>query len=165
MRTKKINNNMIYSAGIILYKKTKRTTSFLMATPAGPYWTHRTLWSFPKGEVENNEHPIITAIREFKEETDYDVSAKFTKLKYLGLVRQSKNKSVFVFSLKADPEEYYRKFNCNSMVTMEYPKDSGEIKTFPEIKDIQWIKYEDLMERPRLHAYDSIYNKIAAEEP
>ena len=154
---------MIYSAGIILYKKTNKTTSFLVATPAGPYWTHRTLWSFPKGEIENNECPTITAIREFKEETGYDISDKFTKAYYLGLVRQSKNKSVFVFSFEEDPEEY-RKFTCNSMVMMEYPKGSGEIITFPEIRDIQWVEYKDLMKSPHPHAYDSIYNQIATEK-
>ena len=66
---------MEHSAGIILFRKNnKGEVEFLMTTPGGPFWEHKTLWSFPKGHIEETDKDDENAAcRETWEETSCDL--------------------------------------------------------------------------------------------
>ena len=55
--------------------------------PGGPYWSKKNegSWTIPKGEYEADEEPLAVAIREFQEETGFNISAPFLELGSLGL--------------------------------------------------------------------------------
>ena len=151
---------MKHSAGIIVYKKSNRKVKFLMVTPGGPYWTHRELWSFPKGEIELGENPDTAAIREFKEETSYPIT---NNLLYWGLVKQNKTKDVHVYYTEATAVMSTFKFISNK-IEIEFPKNSGKMKEIDEIGEYRWMTYEEILRVPHIVAYEKIYKKLSNEE-
>jgi len=59
---------MKISAGILLYRFNKQfRVEFLIVHPSGEYNSNKP-WSVPKGHVDENEDPIMTARRELMEE-------------------------------------------------------------------------------------------------
>jgi DNA polymerase len=52
-----------FSAGVVVFRKTKEGKKFLIMYHRGSYW------NFPKGTIEGEETPIDAAIRELEEET------------------------------------------------------------------------------------------------
>ena len=58
------------SAGILLYRFTKKILEVLIVHPGGPFWAKKDLgvWSIPKGELNEDESTLDAAIREFYEE-------------------------------------------------------------------------------------------------
>ncbi len=89
------------SAGILLYKKMNDKIEFLLVHPGGPYFAKKDegVWSIPKGEYEVTESPLEAAIREFKEETGYDVNGEFTEL---NPVKLKSGKEVNAWAAKGD---------------------------------------------------------------
>jgi predicted NUDIX family NTP pyrophosphohydrolase len=64
------------SAGILMYRRRRGTVEVFLVHPGGPYWLKKNegAWTIPKGEYEANEEPRAAAIREFQEETGFEVS-------------------------------------------------------------------------------------------
>lgn len=64
------------SAGIIIFRKTKKETEYLLIhAPAVDKW--KASWGLPKGHIEKGENSEDAAIRETKEETG------ITKLRFI----------------------------------------------------------------------------------
>ncbi|HMC03019.1 MAG TPA: NUDIX domain-containing protein, partial [Cellulomonadaceae bacterium] len=63
------------SAGILLYRLRDGGLELLLAHPGGPYWSTRDAgaWTIPKGVTEPDEELAAVAIREFTEETGFDM--------------------------------------------------------------------------------------------
>lgn len=127
---------MIESAGIICYRYNKKTLELELfivhSTGNFPYW------SFPKGQIEENEIPITAAIREFKEETgyDYNYSSKYPiPFISLGKVQQRKDKIVHGFAY-SNPNIPARKCKSNMC---EYPVGSGQL--IYELDQFRWVNY------------------------
>lgn len=148
---------MIYSAGIILHRKRSgcNDVEFFMCTPAGPYFRNKELWNFPKGQLDEGESPEDAAKREFKEETNIDL-LQIETLKYVGLVKQRKGKSVYVFSKQYAGEDYS---NCYSNTFV----DERDGQEYPEIGDYRWMTIDEIRNRGGIPCYYKILEDIRAE--
>jgi predicted NUDIX family NTP pyrophosphohydrolase len=63
------------SGGILLYRRRDGRLQVLLAHPGGPFWARRDsgAWTIPKGLAEAGEELAAVAIREFAEETGFDL--------------------------------------------------------------------------------------------
>lgn len=95
----------------------------------------RNSWTIPKGRPEENEVPIYTAIREFKEETSIDLTEHMANLLFLGTEDYlNKKKQLLGFLIKIYIE--FPNPVCTSLV---------EGETFPEIDIFIWSTYEEAL--------------------
>lgn len=124
------------SAGILVYKKENDQIKVLLCHPGGPYWQGTDLhsWGIPKGEVEEKEKVLATAVREFKEETNLDID--INKLQFLYAKKLSNHKLVIIFTCC----EEFNLSNCKSNTfSLEWPKDSGIINEYAENDKYEWF--------------------------
>ncbi len=148
------------SAGILLYKKMNDKIEFLLVHPGGPYFAKKDegVWSIPKGEYEVTESPLEAAIREFKEETGYDVNGAFTEL---NPVKLKSGKEVHAWAAKGD-------LDCEGIVSnsfkMEWPPKSGKIKEFPEIDRAGWFSPEESRRKINLSQFSFIEQVLVIEK-
>ena len=126
------------SAGILLFRRTNGL-EVLIAHPGGPFWAGKDegAWSIPKGEVEPEEEPTATAVREFREEIGRDVDP--SRLIELGTVRQRSGKVVHGFAVEGDLDPALVSSN---LVRLEWPRGSGRELVFPEIDRVAWVSPE-----------------------
>lgn len=125
------------SAGLLLYRFTSEIEFFLVH-PGGPFWAKKDegAWSIPKGEFEDDENPLDAAIREFREETGFDVSGSFIPL---SPVKLSGGKQIYAFALEYNIEASQLKSNT---FNMEWPPKSGKQQEFPEVDRGGWFNAE-----------------------
>lgn len=92
---------MTFSAGILLFRFRDERLEVMLVHPGGPFWADKDdgVWSIPKELPEDDENPLDTAKREFKEETGFDVDGAFIDL---GELNQSSVKIVHVWALEKD---------------------------------------------------------------
>ena len=123
------------SAGILLFKYVDGKLSLMLAHPGGPFWAKKDngAWSIPKGLFEENEEPVEAAKREFKEETGYDVEGVLIEL---GSLKQTSRKIVHAWAVEQDID--VSKIISNTF-SLEWPKNSGNIREYPEIDRCQWF--------------------------
>ncbi|HPI37123.1 MAG TPA: NUDIX domain-containing protein [Ignavibacteriaceae bacterium] len=118
------------SAGLLLYRFKENELQFFIVHPGGPLFKKKDegYWSIPKGEVDNGEDLLTTAIRETEEETGIRAEGEFLPL---GSITQKGGKVVHAWALEYkhmdDPEIVSNTFQ------MEFPPNSGIIRSFPEI--------------------------------
>jgi predicted NUDIX family NTP pyrophosphohydrolase len=120
------------SAGLLMYRMVGQNPEVFLAHPGGPFFKNKDdgHWSIPKGEIDDQEEALSTAIREFREEIgiDLDPASKFIDL---GSIRQKGGKVVHAWAVEGDcPAGYTPKSNP---FQMEWPPKSGKIQSFPEI--------------------------------
>ena len=142
------------SGGLILYNwKTSNQLKILIAHPGGPFFKNRALgwWTIPKGEPEENEEVFDAAIREFKEETGMRSNGPYIDL---GNILQKNGKRVYAWAFEADWEKE-RVPICNE-ITMEYPKGSGKLWTFPEIDQAIMMNTEEAKKKLRTEQHPLI---------
>ncbi|WP_417350344.1 NUDIX domain-containing protein [Flavobacterium alkalisoli] len=130
---------MKISYGILLFRSTNNNTEYLLVHPGGPYFKNRNegLWTIPKGESLPNEIPLITAIREFEEETGYTPIPPFIEL--LPIIQKG-GKKVFCWAAQGDLNPDTIKSNT---FTIEWPPKSGKQSEFPEINRAGWFSFEE----------------------
>jgi predicted NUDIX family NTP pyrophosphohydrolase len=101
----------------------------------GPFWAHKNdrAWSIPKGEYLQDEDPLVAAKREFAEEMG--VPAPAVDYVELGSFRQPSGKVITVYTAESDfdPERI-----VSNTFSLEWPKGSGTVQSFPEIDDAIW---------------------------
>lgn len=121
------------SAGIILFRS-KPDLQILLAHPGGPLWTNKDQgwWGIPKGEY-TTEDPEIAARREFEEETRIALTGSLIPL---GTITQSSAKKVMAWASEGDCDPSQIVSNTFSM---EWPRGSGKLQTFPEVDRVQWF--------------------------
>src|SRR5690606_25475058 len=120
------------SAGILPYRKRNNNLEVFLVHPGGPYNANKDLgyWSIPKGEPDDNEDLIDTAIREVSEEIGLRIENK-DDLKYVGSIKQKSGKVVhcFLYEYKDDSE-----ITVNSnFTTIEWTSKSNKYIKIPEI--------------------------------
>jgi predicted NUDIX family NTP pyrophosphohydrolase len=131
----------VWSAGILLYRRTARSElEFWIAHMGGPFWAHKDAraWSIPKGEYLQDEDPMVAAKREFAEEMGAPPpTADYIEL---GSFRQPSGKVITVFTAESDfaPEAI-----VSNTFSLEWPKGSGTVRSFPEIDDAAWTSEPD----------------------
>jgi len=118
-----------------MYRERGGVLEVLLAHPGGPYWTRKDVgaWTVPKGKIEEGEAPLDAAVREFEEETGFDVSPPFVEL---GTIRQKSGKfvSAWGFVGNADPKSLRSVLHA-----MEWPPGSGKFIDVPEVDRVMWF--------------------------
>jgi len=120
---------MVLSAGLLMYRRRDGLELFLVH-PGGPFFRNQDegAWSIPKGEVEPSEDPLLTARREFSEETGIDVPDNGYVA--LGEIRQKGGKRVTAWAFEGDCDPSAIRSNT---FAIEWPPRSGQGQTFPEV--------------------------------
>lgn len=132
------------SAGLLMYRIANNTLEVFLAHPGGPYFEKKDAgnWSIPKGEPEDGEELLVTALREFKEETGITPVGEFTPL---GSIIQKGGKVVHCWAFEGDlPVNYVHE--CN-FFEEEWPPHSGEYREFPEIDRVSFFDTEEAKEK------------------
>ena len=134
------------SGGLLLYNLTGGSPRFLVAHPGGPFFRKRDegWWSIPKGEPEEGEEIFDAAIREFEEETGLCPEGPYLEL---GDVMQKNGKRVHAWGFEGKWEDG-RIPECNE-ITLEFPKGSGKLWTFPEIDQAELLSPENAKKKLR----------------
>ena len=123
-----------------MYRIKEGNTEIFLAHPGGPYFNKKDdgHWSIPKGEPEEGEQMLVTAMREFKEETGIIPVGEFIPL---GSILQKGGKEVHAWSFESDlPVNYVH--TCN-IFEEEWPPNSGEYKEFPEIDKVGFFSIDE----------------------
>jgi predicted NUDIX family NTP pyrophosphohydrolase len=117
------------SAGLLMYRIEDGVVEVLLAHPGGPYFVNKDdgEWSIPKGEPEPDEDLLLTAQREFEEETGLKPVGPYIPLKP---TEQKGGKIVHAWAFEGDFDPTAFKSNT---FTMEWPPHSGRQQEFPEI--------------------------------
>jgi predicted NUDIX family NTP pyrophosphohydrolase len=128
----------VRSAGILLYRQSEDAgLEVWIGHMGGPFWARKDAhaWSIPKGEYFDDEDPLLAAQREFAEEIG--TAAPDADYIRLGAFRQPSGKIVTVFAAESDfaPERI-----LSNTFTLEWPKGSGTMTSFPEIDDARWTQ-------------------------
>jgi len=123
------------SAGILLYRIARGAVQVFLVHPGGPFWAKKDegAWSIPKGEFASGEDALGAAKREFQEETGTAISGEFEPLKP---VKQASGKIVYPWAVEGDIDASAIRSNTFSI---EMPKGSGKIRTFPEVDRAAWF--------------------------
>ena len=132
------------SAGLLLFRGDGGEVEVLLAHMGGPLWARRDAgaWSVPKGEYLPPEEPRAAARREFEEELGLPPpNGPYVPL---GDTRQSGGKVVTVWAVESDldPDRV-----VPGTFTMEWPRGSGEQRSFPEIDRVAWFSPDRARER------------------
>jgi predicted NUDIX family NTP pyrophosphohydrolase len=127
------------SAGILLYRHRDGAAEVLLVHPGGPLWSKRDegAWSIPKGEFEPGESAEAVAVREFREETGFDLRGELTPL---APCRQRSGKLVLAFAVAGDCDAERLRSNRFSM---EWPPRSGRMQEFPEVDRAGWFGFDE----------------------
>ncbi|MFF4604744.1 NUDIX domain-containing protein [Streptomyces sp. NPDC001339] len=132
------------SAGLLLYRRGAHGVEVLLAHMGGPLWAGRdtAAWSVPKGEYVPPEEAWDAALREFEEELG--LPPPEGPYLPLGEARQPSRKVVTVWAVESDldPERI-----VPGGFEMEWPRGSGEIRSFPEVDRVAWFSPEEAGER------------------
>jgi predicted NUDIX family NTP pyrophosphohydrolase len=129
-----------HSAGILLYRRQDDGgLSVLLGHMGGPFWAHKmsAAWSIPKGLIEPGEDPYAAALREFEEEIGR--AAPDVEYVSLGEFRYTSGKVVTVFAGESDIELLDLQ---GATVTVEWPRGSSRMMTFPELDTVEWCGIE-----------------------
>lgn len=131
---------MKQSAGILLYKFTGQGLAIFLVHPGGPYWKNKDAgaWSIPKGEFDNGDSALDTAIRELKEETGAKIVENLIEL---SPIKQKAGKLVYAWAASGIIKE--KEFKCTSYINIEWPPKSGKFQTFPEVDKGQWFVIDE----------------------
>jgi len=135
-----------HSAGLLLFRHGRQhDPEVLIGHMGGPFWSRKdsSAWSIPKGLIEPGETPLEAALREFDEEigqpaprADYVLLGDFVYL-------SGKVVTVFTGEGELDVTQV-----TSLPVTVEWPRESGRMITFPEVDRAEWCSIE--VARPRL---------------
>jgi predicted NUDIX family NTP pyrophosphohydrolase len=131
------------SAGLLMYRRPLHNLEVFLVHPGGPFFAKKDLgaWTIPKGEYEEDEHPLRAARREFQEETGFPVPETFLDL---GSIKQAGGKIVSAWAFEGDCDP--TKLISNSC-EMEWPPRSGRIIEIPEVDRGAWFSVADARER------------------
>jgi predicted NUDIX family NTP pyrophosphohydrolase len=140
------------SGGILLYRVRDGSLEVLLAHPGGPYWSSRDhgAWTIPKGIAEPDEALAAVAIREFTEETGFDLAAISVDPgrtpPSLGEVALKSGKIVHGWAVEGDLDPAHATSN---EAEIEWPPRSGRRLVIPEIDRVAW--FDAVEARRRIH--------------
>jgi predicted NUDIX family NTP pyrophosphohydrolase len=122
------------SAGLLAFRR-GNALEVLLAHPGGPFWANKDAgaWTIPKGLAEPGVDLLVTAQREFTEETNLAAAGDFIAL---SPVRQKSGKVVHAWAFEADFD--LARFASNTF-EIEWPPKSGRRRRFPEIDRIAYF--------------------------
>jgi predicted NUDIX family NTP pyrophosphohydrolase len=141
------------SAGLLMYRIKDGAAQVLLAHPGGPYFANKDegAWSIPKGEPNAAEDLLLTARREFEEETGVRPAGPFIPLQS---IQQKGGKIVHAWAFAGDCDPASLRSNP---FTMEWPPHSGRRQEFPEIDRAEW--YDLATARKKIKAGQEALNE------
>lgn len=124
------------SAGLLLFRTQNGHLEIFLVHPGGPYFSKKDkgAWTIPKGEVEEGESMLETAIREFHEETGLQPGVEFIALEN---IKQKGGKTVHAWAFEGDWDES-KQLKSNEF-EIEWPPRSGKKQKFPEIDKAEFF--------------------------
>jgi predicted NUDIX family NTP pyrophosphohydrolase len=126
------------SAGVLLYRMRNSVLEVFLVHPGGPFWVKKDAgaWSIPKGEFADDEEPLAAAMREFREETGFEIQGE-----PIGLtpVRQRGGKTIYAWALEGDCDPSALRSDSFSV---EWPPRSGISRDFPEVDRGGWFSLD-----------------------
>lgn len=127
------------SAGILLYKVSEGELLFFLVHPGGPYFRNKQdgWWTIPKGEPNDDESAMETALREFEEETGYRPHGSPIELTS---IIQKGGKQVQCWAIEGDIDPEHIQSNT---FELEWPPKSGKKTAFAEIDKAGWFNFKD----------------------
>ncbi len=130
------------SAGILVYRKKEGKLEVFLEHMGGPYWAKKDegAWSIPKGEYIE-ESAKDAALREFQEETGFQLNQELTFLKTVK-ISSTKLLTIFIAEEDLDPEKI-----VSNTFELEWPPKSGLLKTFPEMDKADWFTIEEAFQK------------------
>lgn len=140
------------SGGILLYRRGDGRFEVLLAHPGGPFWANRDAgaWTIPKGIAEPDEGLAAVAMREFAEETGFDLPSIATDPGQapieLGTVTLRSGKVVHGWAVEGDLDPELAHSND---AEIEWPPRSGRRMLVPEVDRVAW--FEPAEGRRRIH--------------
>jgi len=129
-----------------MYRTSQGTLEVLLAHPGGPYFVNKDdgAWTIPKGEPETDEDLLVTAQREFEEETGVQPAGTYVALKP---VKQKGGKIVHAWAFEGDCDPGALHSNT---FAMEWPPKSGRRQAFPEIDRAEFFDLETARRKIKL---------------
>jgi len=133
------------SAGLLMYRIRDGHLNVFLVHPGGPYWSKKSegSWTIPKGEYDSSEEPLEAAIREFREETGFEVAGPFLEL---GSMRQKSGKVIVAWAFEGDCDPAGLVSNT---CEIEWPPHSGKRIEIPEIDRGEWFRLDRARESIR----------------
>ncbi len=134
------------SAGLLLFRRRDGRLEVLLAHPGGPLFARRDAgaWTIPKGLIEPGEAAVDVARREFREETGTEAPDRTRPYITLGQVRQASGKVVHAWAAEGDLDPDAATSNT---FTMEFPRGSGRLETYPEVDRVAWFEVAEARRR------------------
>ena len=138
------------SGGILLFRRGATGIEVLLAHPGGPYWKSQDYgsWSVPKGVAEEGEALEAVAVREFGEETGFELAevARDATQPHLDLgeVTLKSGKVVRAWAVEGDLDPAQARSN---EVEIEWPPRTGRRLTIPEVDRVAWFGLEEARRR------------------
>jgi predicted NUDIX family NTP pyrophosphohydrolase len=150
------------AAGILLYRRKGSSTEVFLIHPGGPFWANKDdgSWSIPKGELSENEDPLVEAQREFQEETGFALQGPFVPI---GSVKQSNGKVVQGWACEGDLDA--SAIHSNSF-RLEWPPRSGKYQDFPEADRAEWFSLAVARKKilkPQLKFLENLESRLLKE--
>ena len=145
------------SAGLLLYRFQNGVLQVLLAHPGGPLYSKKDngAWTIPKGEPDGDEDLLLTAQREFAEETGITAVGPFTPLTP---IQQKGGKFVHAWAVEQDCDPTTIQSNT---FTMEWPPHSGQQQSFPEVDRAAYFDLETAKRKIR-EKQDALLDELAA---
>jgi predicted NUDIX family NTP pyrophosphohydrolase len=140
------------SGGILLYRSRDGVLELLLAHPGGPFWSARDegAWTIPKGIAEPDEELASVAIREFTEETGFELASIALDPTLppiaLGDITLKSGKVVHGWAVEGDMNPAQARSN---EAEIEWPPRSGRRMVIPEIDRVAWFDADEA--RRRIH--------------
>ena len=127
------------SAGLLMFRRRDGRLEVLLGHPGGPFWSARDAgaWTIPKGGIHTGEAALLTAIREFIEETGFQPCGPFLPL---GQVTQRSGKVVHAWAFEGECDPNLVR---SVMTSTEWPPRSGRWIEIPEIDRVAFFTIED----------------------
>ena len=122
-----------------MYRIKNKKLEVFLAHPGGPFFKNKDEghWTIPKGEVEEGEDLLQTAVREFKEETGITPEGHFISL---GHITQKGGKIVHAWAFEGDRDPH--QLHSSNFLEMEWPPRSGKKIRFPEMDRAEFFTVE-----------------------
>ena len=126
-----------------MYRRTGANLEVFLVHPGGPFWAKKDLgaWSIPKGEYADDESSRQAAIREFHEETGFEVTGDPVEL---GTIKQASGKLVSVWTIEGDCDPGALVSNT---CMIDWPPRSGRQLEIPEVDRGAWFTIDEARQR------------------
>jgi predicted NUDIX family NTP pyrophosphohydrolase len=126
----------LVSSGLLMCRWNNGGLEYFLVHPGGPFFKNKDIgvWSIPKGLPEENEDLLVTAIREFTEETGIIPTPPYYPL---STVQQKGGKQVHAWTFIGEWNS--EQAIVSNTFQLEWPPRSGKYAAFPEQDKAAWM--------------------------